>query len=144
VTKKPAPRVNGNVLASTKAELVGCFYSTELMQIFTVDSYSLIRNWDLLTGQCTRSYPLEIPSDSDSGEARNPFQVKAPLHACVTDYDCRNILVAFEGGLIQIHNLASGELLFNRNTKEPLRVDQEVSVLVAMNELAPFWFMAGC
>lgn len=53
-------------------------------------------------------------------------------------------MVAFEGGLIQIHNLASGEMLFNRQTKDPLKVEHEASVLISLNEMAPFWFVAGC
>jgi len=37
------------------------------------------------------------------------------------------LLVAFEGGVVQIHNVYSGEIIFNKVAEESLRVDHEVA-----------------
>jgi len=50
------------VLASSKTTLIGCFFSVESARMFTIDVHCLIRQWDLSTGLCIRSYPLEKPS----------------------------------------------------------------------------------
>ena len=43
VTKTPASPINCSVLPSALTELVSCFYSATQMQVFTVDSHSLVR-----------------------------------------------------------------------------------------------------
>ena len=64
--------------------------------------------------------------------------------ACQTDSHSRFLAAAFEGGVIQVHNLASGALLFNRLAVESMKLDHEVNILLCMNESTPFWFMVGC
>jgi hypothetical protein len=49
----------GNVLASPKSHLAAVFYIPERDHMFTLDFDCLIRLWDLVTGECIRSYPLE-------------------------------------------------------------------------------------
>ena len=51
-----------SVLPSSKTSLIGCFFCVESARMFTIDRHSLIRQWDLITGLCVRSYPLEKPS----------------------------------------------------------------------------------
>ena len=50
------------VLSSRRTRLIGCFINTGAGRMFTVDIDCLIRQWDLLSGLCIRSYPLEKPS----------------------------------------------------------------------------------
>lgn len=49
-----------SVLASEKSRLAACFYLPEKGQLFTLDQDCLIRLWDLVDGNCLRSYPLEV------------------------------------------------------------------------------------
>lgn len=49
-------------LPSSKTRLIGCFIHTKQGRAFTVDIDCLIRQWDLVTGHCIRSYPIEKPS----------------------------------------------------------------------------------
>ena len=53
-----------SVLPSTKTRLIGCFLSLKTARMFTVDIDCLIRQWDLISGDCIRSYPLEKPSQA--------------------------------------------------------------------------------
>lgn len=53
------------VLPSSKTKLIGCFLNCEAARMFTIDIDCLIRQWDLLTGRCIRSYPLEKPSQAN-------------------------------------------------------------------------------
>ena len=55
-----AERQTSVVLASDKSKLAACFYLPERGQLFTLDFDCLIRLWDLVEGQCLRSYPLEV------------------------------------------------------------------------------------
>ena len=52
------------VLPSSKTRLIGCFINVSLARVFTVDIDCLVRQWDLTTGECSRSYPLEKPSQA--------------------------------------------------------------------------------
>lgn len=56
----------GNVLASPKSHLTAVFYIPERDHLFTLDFDCLIRLWDLVTGECIRSYPLEILEDEST------------------------------------------------------------------------------
>ena len=53
----------GNVLASPKSHLVAVFHIPERNHLFTLDFDCLIRLWDLVSGECIRSYPLEMLDD---------------------------------------------------------------------------------
>ena len=59
---KSFDRGSYTVLPSSKTRLIGCFFSIESARMFTIDADCLIRLWDLTTGLCVRSYPLEKPS----------------------------------------------------------------------------------
>ena len=50
------------VLPSRWSKLIGCFINIDAARIFTIDQHCMIRQWDLLTGKCVRSYPLEKPA----------------------------------------------------------------------------------
>ena len=51
-----------SVLANQNSKLAACFIDEESMKIFTIDIHCLIRQWDVKTGNCVRSYILETPS----------------------------------------------------------------------------------
>ena len=52
--------------------------------------------------------------------------------------------MAFEGGVVQIHNLYSGEILFNKLLEDSLRLQHEASNIMFVGEASPFWFMVTC
>lgn len=60
------PRRQQSTLPSSKTELAGCFYHPEDQLLFTVDIHCLVRMWDLRSGECVKSYPLEIVSTANS------------------------------------------------------------------------------
>ena len=132
------------MLTSVKTELVGCFYAKDHLQIFTVDNHSLVRQWDLISGDCIKSYPLQIAQSSTSTEAKNPFKHSAIIQACKVDSESRYLLVAFEGGVVQIHNLYSGEILFNKLLEDSLKLEHEASNIMFLGVRSPFWFMVTC
>ena len=53
------------VLPSSKTKLISCFINVEDGRVFTIDIDCLIRMWDLTTGDCVRSYPIEKPSSAN-------------------------------------------------------------------------------
>ena len=77
---------NGCVLASKKTKLVGCFYDSKIMMVFTIDANCLVRCWDVRTGECVRSYPLELSEESTGSnalaETADAFKAKSKIH-CV-------------------------------------------------------------
>ena len=66
MTKSAVPRTfdrgSFSVLPSSKTRLIGCFFNVPSARMFTIDIDCLVRQWDLTTGLCIRSYPLEKPS----------------------------------------------------------------------------------
>ena len=105
-----------------------------------------MRQWDLVTGDCIRSYPLEISQsrndNNKNADASLPFKHKSVIQSCKMDPSGRYLLVAFEGGVIQIHNLCSGEIIFNKLAEESLKLDNEVASLAFMGNTSSFWFIA--
>ena len=89
---------------STKTRLIGCFININQGKLFTVDIDCLIRQWDLTNGECTRSYPLEKPSQaSDQNSLDNNlshFKQRHQIQAVQLSPDQRVIAVAFQGGFI--------------------------------------------
>ena len=99
--------------------------------VFTVDANCLVRCWDVRTGECTRSYPLEI-SDASGGmnalaETADAFKIKAKIHCVKLAPDSKHLVVAFEGGVVQVHHLYSGVVVYNKKADESLNLEQEVA-----------------
>ena len=92
------------VLSSSHSRLIGCFVNTSSARMFTVDVDCLIRQWDLITGICVRSYPIEKPSAAgDKSNADNNlamFKARNQIQAVALSPDQRTIAVAFQGGNI--------------------------------------------
>ena len=88
-----------SVLASSHSRLIGCFINTNSARMFTVDVDCLIRQWDLITGICVRSYPIEKPSaagDKSTGDNNLAmFKARNQIQAVALSPDKRTIAVAF-------------------------------------------------
>jgi len=97
------------------------------MMIFTIDANCLIRCWDIKTGECLRSYPLETAESSGSmgglAETADAFKIKAKIHCAKLATDNKHLVVAFEGGLVQVHHLYSGVILYNKKADESLSLE---------------------
>lgn len=66
----------GHVLSSPKSQLVSVFYIPERDHLFTLDFDCLLRLWDLVSGECIRSYPLEMLEDENAQEDKNKAKDK--------------------------------------------------------------------
>jgi uncharacterized protein YneR len=55
-----------------------------------------------------------------------------------------NLLVAFQGGCVQIHNIYSGQVLFNKAQEEALELEQEIAKVHFFTARAGYWFVATC
>jgi len=123
--------MNGSVLSSKKNKLIGCFCDEKIFMVFTIDSNSLVRCWDTRSGECVRSYPLEIAEDSTGPNSRaetgDAFKAKAKIHCCRLAPDQKHLVVAFEGGVVQVHHLYTGNIIFNKKIDESLNLFQEVA-----------------
>ena len=87
--------------------------------------------WSLDSGVPLKSYFLE-----QNGEAHKV------AHAA-PDQELKNLVVAFEGGLVQIHNLLTGAFLFNEEGSELQMVNEVANMKFFVNNNA-FWFIATC
>ena len=105
--------MEGKVLSFPESRLVGSFFISEFCQIITVDIDCLIRIWCLRKGVCIRSYPLELPKSKDNTD--EDFKSRLKIQRATLS-ECNKILVvSFEGGLIQVNNVYSGAILYNKN-----------------------------
>jgi len=71
--------------------------------MYTIDTKSLIRMWDLISGDCVRSYPLEIVGESNSkeiGDLSVYFKNENVIQSVNIDADFKYLIVGFEGGLV--------------------------------------------
>ena len=106
------------MLPSSKTRLIGCFLNVGFGKLFTVDIHCLIRQWDLCTGLCVKSYPLEKPQKegnrSSLEQNLNHFKQRHKIQAVEVCPDKRGIAIAFQGGSFQLNNLHSGTVLFNK------------------------------
>ena len=64
--EKKSALTQATVLPSKCTELVGCFYQPSTLKVFTVDVNCLVRMWCLRSGECLRSYPLELEPDQQA------------------------------------------------------------------------------
>lgn len=128
-----------NVLASEKSKLAACFYVPDKGQLFTLDQDCLIRLWDLIDGNCLRSYPLEVidaPDYSYTGTALygvdfhngviKPTDRKVQF-AKLEPYNKRLVYVALEGGYLQVNNVYSGAVVYNKSVQDNLYLEHEIS-----------------
>ena len=78
------------------------FYDHESKEVFTLDVDSLLRQWSLQTGQCIKSFPLEILQQNQTcnDETEIAYNHKAKIQACAMltnkEYPKKCIAVAFE------------------------------------------------
>jgi hypothetical protein len=97
------------------------------MMVFTIDANCLVRCWDVRTGECVRSYPLELADESGTAnalaETADAFKSKAKIHSVKLAPDNKHLIVAFEGGFVQVHHLYSGIIVFNKKPDEALHLE---------------------
>lgn len=88
------------------------------------------------SGDCIGSYPIDqILTSQDDHQKK--------LTTCQVDPDFKHIVVAFEGGKVQVNNLHSGALVFNE-AENTMIMDSEISELKFFPDNCNFWFVAGC
>jgi WD40 repeat protein len=127
------------VLPTKKSELAGSFVVLTpegQNYIFTVGVLCLIRQWDLETGECVQSYPLETPETGGSEKKRIQF--------CSLDPTNFYLLVAFQGGLVQVNDIYTGQTLYNKVATEALNLDQEVTNVKWLGSQSSQWFICTC
>jgi WD40 repeat protein len=136
----------GNVLASEKSRLAACFYLPEKGQLFTLDQDCLIRLWDLIDGNCLRSYPLEVIEAPDyAGEGQELVGVafhngvieptnRKVQFAKLEPYKKRLVFVALEGGYLQVNNVYSGAVVYNKSVVDNLSLEHEISDILFFKE----------
>lgn len=107
-----------------------------------MDVNCLVRMWDLRTGECIRSYPLEQveQQEYDASVFRNTKKIQH----CELDPSRKILMVALQGGLVQLHNVNTGMLLYNRSVREQLQIDSDVSNIIWLNDLGHYWFVLTC
>ena len=103
----------------------------------TIDTDALVRVWSMQSGECLSSYPIEQVRTEETG------MDSKKLTACAVDPEHKNIVVAFEGGKVQVNNLHSGGLVYNE-AENTMILDSEVSELRFFGDSCNFWFVAAC
>ena len=111
------------VLPSSRTRLCGCFINPLAEKMFTVDIDCLVRMWDLNTGVCIKSYPLEKPRKPGEGnmdDNLSHFKVTKQIQALKLSPDFKYLAVGFQGGHVQINNINSGDVLYNKAVENML------------------------
>ena len=128
---------NDSVLPSSLTRMVNFIVDEKMQTILTIDTDALVRVWSMLTGSCVGSYPIEQARTDDSQENTRK------LTACNVDRDLRYIVVAFEGGKVQVNNLHSGGLIYNE-AENTMVCESEVSELRFFGDNCNYMFVATC
>lgn len=99
----------------------------------------LIRLWDLREGNCLRSYPLEVIDAPDYEDEEQDLAgvtfhngVIKPTsrkvqYAKLEPYGKRQLYVALEGGYLQVNNIYSGAIIYNKSVEDNLKLEHEIS-----------------
>ena len=96
--------------------------------MFALDENCLIRIWDLKTNKCIKSYPIEVASqEKEINGSQTTFQSKMKITCARVSKDFKNLFVAFENGIVQINNLYSGSILYNKSLENQVVLDNEVA-----------------
>ena len=119
---------NGSVLASMNSTLIGLIIDRVEFMIYTIDSDLMIRVWSLETSRCARSYLIETRDDqiaeaNQSGgpeTAQKPGKERKKATVARSDDETKFLIVAFEGGEIQVNNLFTGALIYNNAAVTPI------------------------
>ena len=135
------------VLPSSKTKLIGCFLNCEAARMFTIDIDCLIRQWDLLTGRCIRSYPLEKPSQANeqntSTNNLSHFKQHKQIQSVTLCPEKAVIAVALNGGNVQINNIYSGTVLYNKAAENQMDLSPfEVTDLAFFHKQTNYWVAA--
>ena len=132
---------NESVLPSSLTRMVNVFVDEEMSTVLTIDSDALLRVWSMQSGECIASYPVEQIASED--EMHKISSEKKKLTSCAVDNEFKHIIVAFEGGKVQVNNLHSGALVFNE-AENTMVMDSEISELKFFPDNSNFWFVSGC
>jgi len=121
--------------------MINIFVDEEMNNVMTIDSDALVRVWSMNSGECIGSYPINQISSED--EQNMISSEKKKMTSCAVDNELKHIIVAFEGGKVQVNNLHSGALVFNE-AENTMVMDSEISELKFFPENSNFWFVSGC
>ena len=124
---------NNVVLPCKKSKLVGVILDSKELTIYSIDCDLMIRVWDLVEGTCLRSYVIETREDQLAetnqkviSEA-NPKQNLKKAQIIRADNKKEFMIIAFEGGEIQINKLKTGELIYNDHHVNPIKIENEIA-----------------
>jgi WD40 repeat protein len=126
---------NDTVLASSNSKLIGIIIHENEGLIFTIDADSMIRVWQLATGEGIRSYYIQYKTFDSHNKNRK-------ITAVCADPTFRFLAVSFEKGLVQLNNLHTGSILFNED--DPMKLGIEVSNMRFFSATNNFWMMTTC
>ena len=124
---------NSTVLPCKKSRLVGVLLDPKEMLVYSIDCDLMIRVWNLVTGDCLRSYVIETREDQ-LAEANqkviseaNPKQNYKKAQIIRADSAREFMIIAFEGGEMQINKLKTGELIYNDHHVNAIKIDNEIA-----------------
>ena len=146
----PYKEYNGTVLPCNKSKLVGVLLDNHEMVIYTIDCDLMIRVWSLGNGGCLRSYVIETREDQIAeanqrviSEA-NPKQNSKKAQIVRADNKKEFMIVAFEGGEIQVNQLKTGVLLYNDHNVNPIKIENEIAQMKFFESQSKYWVAVGC
>lgn len=141
---------NNIVLPCKKSKLVGVILDSKEMVIYSIDCDLMIRVWDLKDGNCLRSYVIETREDQLAetnqkviSEA-NPKQNLKKAQIIRADSKKEFMIIAFEGGEIQINKLKTGELIYNDHHVNAIKIENEIAQMKFFQSQSKYWVAVGC
>ena len=134
------------------SSLVGLIIDRIEFIIYTIDSDLMIRVWSLETSRCIKSYLIETRDDQiaeanqtgSSEVAQKTGDNRKKATVARSDDENKFLIVAFEGGEIQVNNLFTGALIYNNSAVTPIQIDTEIAQLKFFKSQTKFWIAASC
>lgn len=116
--------------------MIGCLIDHKNETVYTVDADLLVRVWAIEAKRCVRSFIIETRDDliaeahqRDVNEERQTGQnlVLRKAYVVNADKDRRHMVVAFEGGEVQVNDMQTGQIIYNNAECEPIKIDNEIA-----------------
>jgi WD40 repeat protein len=80
----------------------------------------------------------------ETEEVSAAFKHKHRIQLCALDPSQAVLLVAFQGGVVQLFSVFSGAVLFNKSAEETLNLETEVTAVAWFNDQCSYWFALAC
>ena len=145
------------MLPCEATRLVGIIFEPTEFVLYTIDTDLLMRVWDMSTGKCNRSYIVETREDQINSantfgnneilRSQDNFGMKIQrkkAQLARSDDGKKFLIIALEGGEIQVNNLFTGALIYNNSNVDPIKIDFEIAQMKFFNSQTKFWIAASC